>query len=164
MHREAFDFVSRVVYGKLYASVIEIGSRDINGSVRPLFVVEHYHGIDLYPGRGVDEVADAMTWRPAAPVDCVVCCEVLEHAPDAPGILLTVSRCLQPNGTFIMTCATDPRAPHSARDGGIVRSGEYYGNISPTGFVAMTAAVGLEVELIEVHGDRGDLYAVARKR
>lgn len=163
MHPEAHAFVGRVAAANQYGAVVEIGSRDINGSVRAWFDTPSYWGIDLFPGPSVDEVADAVRWRPATRVDCVVCCEVLEHAPDVEAIVVCASESLRVGGQFIMTCATDPRGPHSAHDGLELRPGEHYGNVAPEEFSRMCRDSGMEIEALEVHVERGDLYAVARK-
>ena len=68
---------------------------------------------------------------------------------------------LVPGGRLIVTCATDPRAPHSGHDGGVLRAGEHYRNIPETELKAWLADWA-DVE-IEVHADRGDLYATAVK-
>ena len=162
MHPEAFEFVRRFADGKTFGSVVEIGSRDINGSVKPLFDTPDYWGVDLYPGVGVDEVADATDWVAEPPADCIVCCEVLEHAPDIGAILRNIARSLNPGGCFVMTCATHPRAPHSSHDGGHVRPTEHYANVDPAEFQQTVEGLGIFIELMEVHPDRGDLYAVAR--
>lgn len=133
MHREAYEFVASCVarFG-VPERVVEIGSRDINGTVRPLFAgCRSYVGLDLVPGPGVDVVADARTWRPRRPVDCVVCCEVLEHTPHAREIVESAHAMLREGGLLILTAACEPRRPHSAVDGGPVRDGEYYRNVDP---------------------------------
>jgi len=163
VHPEAYDFVRRVAHGRYFNSVIEIGSRNINGSVRSLISTDDYWGIDLYAGPGVDEVADATEWIADPPVHCVICCEVLEHAPDIDAILHSVSASLVPVGVFIMTCATDPRMPHSTHDGGTPRPDEHYQNVDPAEFQRMAEVHDLEVTAMEVHQDRGDLYVIARK-
>jgi hypothetical protein len=38
--------------------IIEIGSYDVNGSVRKFFKNSHYTGVDLIPGIGVDVVCE----------------------------------------------------------------------------------------------------------
>lgn len=167
MHAEAMEFVSRTLIGKKFSNVVEIGSRNINGSVRGLFsgkAGESYWGIDLYDGPDVDEVADAVDWRPEGKVDCVICCEVLEHAPDVNGILKMVSESLSAGGWFIMTCAGPGRKPHSSIDGGPVRPHEHYANVAPAGFQELCEINGLYIDQIEHHEGRGDLYAVAQKR
>lgn len=112
-------------------SVIDIGGRDINGSPRRLFdPAGEYLSIDLHPGPGVDVVADFTEWR-GDPVDVVVCMEVAEHTPQWADLLCNARDHLHPGGLLIFTAATDPRAPHSANDGGPLADGEWYQNIDP---------------------------------
>ena len=52
MHVQVFEWVARQVTERPASSVLEIGSLDINGSVRPLFAsAGHYHGLDIVAGR-----------------------------------------------------------------------------------------------------------------
>lgn len=64
--------------------ILEVGSRDINGSVRKHFGGAHYHGIDMVDGDGVDEVANIEfgSWciDHLNNYDIVVCTEMLEHS------------------------------------------------------------------------------------
>jgi hypothetical protein len=134
MHAEAFAFVQRWVVnvdeGARPTHVIEIGSRDVNGSVRPLFVGCNYLGIDAIQGPGVDVVADGALWQPTRKVDLVICLETLEHSPVPQMIVWNALRMLKPSGTLIVTAASHPRTPHSGIDGGPLRENEYYGNIN----------------------------------
>lgn len=91
MHGSVMRFVGAIVRqadlrGK---RVLEIGSMDVNGSVRPLFETDDYLGIDMRPGSGVDLVIDAHDLNTAYmdPFDAVVCCEMLEH-DDQPWLTL----------------------------------------------------------------------------
>src|SRR4051794_35451978 len=118
MHDEAFEYVRQQAEGRQFATVVEFGSHDVNGSIRDLFNCDFYHGIDLVAGPGVDEVADASDWEsPWQDIDCVVCCEVLEHTLKVEQIINSAFQILAQDGIFIVTCATDPREPHSAIDG-----------------------------------------------
>jgi hypothetical protein len=158
VHVQALDWVTRQSRGLGPVAVLEIGSLDINGGVRSLFDATHYHGLDLADGPGVDEVADAADWRPARTYDVVVSTEVLEHAPRWRDVLANAWAGVADRGRLLMTCATDPRAPHSAIDGWQVRPGEHYANVAPAAVQAVvddwvTAGWSLEVAL-----DRGDLY------
>jgi hypothetical protein len=161
LHPEAFDYVERTVLELgPWRRVIEIGGRNVNGTVRPLFGHADYTSLDLAEGPGVDVVADAAVWSPAgALADCVVCCEVLEHAANASDIVVNAHRWLHPGGVFIATMATDPRAPHSAVDGGSLPPGEFYCNIAPAALDGMLSAAGFAEWSIVVQG--GDLYATA---
>jgi SAM-dependent methyltransferase len=168
MHPEAYLFAARVtrvlpVQGQ---HVLEIGSRDLNGSVRPLFAsAASYTGIDVEAGPGVDVQADGTEFVPAEPPSVVVCMEVLEHTPAGQDLIEHAARQLRPDGWLLLTCATYPRAAHSGHDGGsVLGDGEYYGNVAPPELRDWLVGAGLEVVLEEVHVDRGDLYALARKR
>lgn len=160
MHVQAMDFIAASAAGLSPQSVLEIGSLDINGSVRPLFAgAATYHGLDLVAGDGVDEVADAATWDPGdRRFDLVVSAEVLEHAPAWRDVLGTMWRALRPGGTLLMTCATDPRPPHSAVDGWDVRDDEWYANVAAAEVRSVLAEWGVPTWALEVHRDRGDLY------
>lgn len=130
MHPAAYDYVAKqVVELGPFLAVVEFGGRNVNGSVRDLFGEARYLTIDMEPGPGVDVVADAAD-VPLEGFDCVVCCEVLEHAPKASSLVAAARRSLRPGGFFIMTCAGDGRVPHSALDGGPLRAGEHYANVS----------------------------------
>lgn len=163
MHPEALAFVARTAQRFMPppGRVVDAGGRDVNGSPRLLFPGSTYLVIDLEDGPGVDVVGDARHWRPEAPVDLVLSVEVLEHAPDPEALLRAAWECLAPGGRLIVTCATDPRAPHSGHDGGPLRPGEHYANVAPEDLKAWLADWD-DVE-IEVHPDRGDLYACAVK-
>lgn len=156
-------FVARTVQRSVAppAAVLDVGGRDVNGSPRLLFPGSTYLVIDLEDGPGVDVVGDARHWRPEAPVDLVLVVEVLEHAPDPAGLLEAARACLVPGGWLIVTCATDPRASHSGHDGGPPRPGEWYRNVAPEDLKGWLGDWD-DVE-IEVHLDRGDLYARAVK-
>jgi hypothetical protein len=88
---------------------------------------------------------------------------VLEHAEAAEEIVANAFRVLRPEGVFLMTCAADPRAPHSAVDGGALRPWDYYRNISPDEVERWVAENGGTIATLEYAADRGDLYLCARK-
>lgn len=129
MHPECLKYLRQ--FGSMDSlSVIEIGSRDINGSARAFWPNARWVGLDLHPGPAVDIVCDAETYRPEAPVDMVICCEVLEHAANWRELIAVAATWLKPGGRFIVTCAGPGRAEHSAIDGGSLRSDEHYASIS----------------------------------
>src|SRR6516164_1747196 len=95
MHPEAHAFVERIWHSDLVNKdsvkrIAEFGSRNFCGGIRDVFLhdpdadVEWYRGIDLSTGIDVDYVANAEDWSPDdnEPVDLVVSCEALEHAPN----------------------------------------------------------------------------------
>lgn len=164
MHAAAFEWARKCsLWLPRRASVLEIGSRDVNGSVRPLFGYCPYHGIDALDGPGVDEVADAATWRPPAGrwFDTVVSTECLEHARDAAAVCRTAFEALAPAGAFILTAAAPSRPPHSGVDGGKVRPGEFYRGVSAADLRAWLAPFA--VALVDDFTQPTDVYALALK-
>ena len=112
--------------------VLEIGSLDINGSVRPVFAESKrtYIGIDPQEGPGVDIVADAATFDISMRFDVIVCAEVFEHTPVWREIIANAHRLLKPGGLFTATMAGVGRGPHSAIDENPIRDWEHYENIT----------------------------------
>jgi SAM-dependent methyltransferase len=164
VHVQALEFVTRHASDLSPGRVLEIGSLDVNGSVRPLFPESTcYHGIDLAPGPGVDEVADAADWRSPCSYDVVVSTEVLEHAPRWVDIMTNAWEAIVPGGRLIMTCATDPRPAHSAVDGWDLREGEWYHNVPVADVRSLLDGWQVTSWTIEVATDRGDLYLRADK-
>lgn len=144
MHKNALDWVAQSLeIRKTFSSktveinVLEIGSLDINGSVRPLFDEAtsqggSFFGIDIQEGPGVDLVADASVYQSDKLFDIVVCAEVFEHTAVWPKIIRNSYSLLVPGGMFIATMAGEGRRPHSAIDENPIRSWEYYKNITKT--------------------------------
>jgi len=132
VHQQAFEWVAAWA-DTAAASVLDLGGRDVNGSVRSLFAAtETYTVVDILPGDGVDVVADAATWAPDREYDLVVCCETFEHTAVWPGICQTAFKALRPGGLFIATMAGPGRPEHSAIDGMFrLHPGEYYANVKP---------------------------------
>jgi SAM-dependent methyltransferase len=129
MHSEARQFVEHFSTGRPIR-VIEIGSLNVNGTIRDLFSNAEWIGLDRVAGPCVDVVCDAAQFAPQSPVDAVICCEVLEHADNWQRLIESAYQWLVPGGVFVMTCAGLGRQPHSC-DGGELRQGEYYRNLSP---------------------------------
>jgi SAM-dependent methyltransferase len=137
--------------------VVDIGGRDVNGTVRALFPdADSYTSIDLQPGFAVDVVGDFVEWDPPHSVDTVICCEVLEHAPEWERIVRHAFDILNPGGTLILTCATDGRAPHSGIHGGSLFPGEHYYNIPAAELADCVEDAGFvkcRMDVIEADGD-----------
>lgn len=130
MHDQAASWVFQHATREPVA-VLDLGGRDINGTMRVAFPhATVYRTVDLYPGPGVDIVADAATWQPDALYDYVVTTECFEHTPVWPDICETAYKACKPGGTFIATMAGPGRAPHSGIDGTSgLHTGEWYANI-----------------------------------
>ncbi len=90
-------------------SIIEVGARDVNGSIRPeiekLFPLR-YLGVDIQTGPGVDEIcrAEDLISRFGRDVfDVVICTEVLEHVKNWPQVIQNLKGIMKPGGVLIIT-------------------------------------------------------------
>jgi SAM-dependent methyltransferase len=106
MHDSVYGWVGAMVEKhdlSPYCSVLEVGSYDVNGSVRDLFAGP-YIGVDMQAGPGVDRVMDAHALDfPDSAFDVVVCCEMLEHDPAFWLSLAEMGRVLCPGGRLVVT-------------------------------------------------------------
>jgi methyltransferase family protein len=162
MHAEAYGWVAGLAPKSKPGVVLDIGGRNINGSVRDLFPeAESYTALDIAPGDGVDIVADAADWAPDREYDTVVCTEVFEHTPRWPEICRTAFAALRSGGLFITTMAGPGRPAHSAVDGGGLRLGEYYGNVDPYGLGKVLAECGFVDVTVDVQISPNDVRAIA---
>ena len=160
MHNEAFEFLRKFATTDSI-SVIEIGSRDINGTCRTLFPNAKWIGLDRYPGACVDVVCDAEGYVPSEPVDVVMCMETLEHAKNWQGLICSGISWLKPCGQMIITCAGPGREPHSAIDGGPCYDGEYYCNVNVLAIEAVAIAHG--ARNVKTWSRDTDSYAVVAR-
>lgn len=152
MHHEAMLFVSNWRTDEP-VTVVEFGSRNINGSPRWLFPNADYVGVDIADGDGVDVVADGARFKPRRKADVVVCCEVFEHTQGWRRLVNNAARCLRQGGRLVVTAAGPGREPHSAVDGGVVRPGEWYENIDPAKLGAALKRAGFVDVDVVVRGD-----------
>src|SRR3990167_7730192 len=126
MHPAAYRFIEQHVPEK-YSTVLELGGRFVNTSIRPLFPkAKYYWSIDIAEGKEVDEVFDAATYQPNFEPDVVVCCEVLEHvgSDKAKEIVYNAVDMLKPGATLLITAAGPFRPEHSGIDGNALRPEE----------------------------------------
>lgn len=164
MHPAAYAYVA----GALSAlptpprTVLEVGARNINGTVRGLFPMADYVGLDQWGGDGVDVVADAVTWQTERRFDCVVCCEVLEHERRQSQLVAALARLLAPGGLLLLTAAGPKRPPHSQVDGHPLRDGEWYGNVDPGALARWLRDAGVGYYSVTQLFDGDDVYATAR--
>lgn len=114
MHESVLAFVAKVVCPAdvRARAVLEVGSANVNGSVRPQIEAlgpASYLGIDLAPGPGVDQVwaggveAFAESAQ-GAPADLVVSCEMLEHAERWESAFKAMAALVAPGGKLVLTC------------------------------------------------------------
>ena len=89
--------------------VLEVGCRDVNGSVRPLIHSlgpAEYVGVDIEAGAGVDVICSMEGLEErfgAASFDVVVTTEVLEHVRHWRAAISNLKRVCRPGGTILLT-------------------------------------------------------------
>lgn len=100
------NLIEEEIKGK---SVIEVGSIDINGSLRPFvesLCPASYIGIDLTMGLGVDVICDAYDMLERfgdETFDILISTELLEHVLDWRRVISNFKRILKPGGIMIIT-------------------------------------------------------------
>lgn len=127
-----------------WRNVIEIGSLDVNGSVRPLFEFCNYVGFDLALGPGVDFAIQGQdVIYPNDSFDVAISAECFEHNPYWVATFANMVRMTKPGGLVTFTCAGEGRPEHgTARtDAGsspftTAAGWDYYKNLTPGDFWA----------------------------
>ena len=114
MHQNIIDWTKERVeqYGLADKTVLEIGSRDVNGTSRWLFKGE-YIGIDFIEGDCVDKVMNAHDLKfPKASFDVVICQEMLEHDSAFWLTLNEIARVLRSGGHLFISTRGNGFAEH----------------------------------------------------
>jgi len=104
-YRKPFDAAQHV-------KVVEIGSLDINGSIRSTCPLHYeYTGVDFAPGKGVDIVLqDPYTLPlPSESADYVLSTSCFEHSEMFWLLFLEILRLLKPNGLFYLCVPSNGR-------------------------------------------------------
>lgn len=102
-------FTEDIVRGK---AVIEVGSRNVNGSLRPAVEAlnpQSYLGVDLEEGSGVDEICDAgeLVGRFGSEAfDLLISTFLVEHVSDWRKVISNFKNVLKPNGTLLVSTAS----------------------------------------------------------
>lgn len=107
MTPETLDFGRRVLPDTTGLTVLEVGSRNVNGSYRGLIepCVE-YVGVDMVGGPGVDVLCDATNLDQAIgerQFDLVICTEMLEHAQHWAEVIHNLKVAVKPGGHLAVT-------------------------------------------------------------
>lgn len=151
--------------------VLEVGSLDVNGSVRELFESCDYTGIDVGPGPGVDVVVSGQDYdAPDGSFDVVISAECMEHNPAWVATIENMIRLLRPDGLFVLTCAAPGRREHgtarsepSSSPLTVQLGQDYYRNLSPSDIVRAGALSGLGLVASWMNWRVRDTYLVGFK-
>ena len=150
---------------------VEIGSADVNGSIRPLFPGSHYTGVDLAAGPGVELVASGHDVAlPSDSVDLAISCECFEHNPMWRETFVNMHRMTRPGGIVVFTCASRGRLEHgTARTrpfdspSSLAVSWDYYRNLNREDFEPLPLATMFEDHAFFRNEVSKDLYFAGRK-
>lgn len=95
-------------------SVVEIGSQNINGTLRDVITGTPYTGVDTCAANGVDIVLDDFYTLPFEEdsVDVVVCSSTFEHTQLFWVMFLEILRILKPNGLFYVNAPANGGGVH----------------------------------------------------
>ena len=133
-HKEQLQFLTElrnIVSSKRKLSdinILEIGSYEVNASIRDIFKGTKYLGIDLLAGPGVELVVNGEDIRKLNnKFDIVISSECFEHAINWKKIFFSMIDCVKDDGFIIMTCASTGRIEH-----GTTRSDYYHTAIHKT--------------------------------
>lgn len=116
-HQEQLNFIRTTSENltKDYSNrkILEIGSFDVNGSIRQFFEKSTYVGVDLTEGPGVDIVCEGNKLdHPENTYDVTLSCECFEHNPHWVDTFLNMYRMTKQGGVVVFTCATTGRPEH----------------------------------------------------
>lgn len=116
-HPQQLQFVKTIVStyctNRERLKVLEIGSYDVNGSVRKFFPNTDYVGVDLIQGPGVDLVCEGdKIPHQDKTYDIAISCECFEHNPSWAETFINMYRMTKDGGFVIFTCATTGREEH----------------------------------------------------
>lgn len=118
MHESVRDWVMRNTRQVADLAVLEVGSADVNGTVRDLFGGA-YTGVDHQDGPGVDLVASSHQlgelFDPDS-FDVVLCLETLEHDPNPWSTLQQIAAVTKPGGTIVLTARGNGFPEHNRPD------------------------------------------------
>jgi len=148
--------------------VLEIGSLNINGSVRTFFKDCDYTGIDVANGKDVDVVSNGENYyEKANTFDVIISCECMEHNPMYQKTWLNMLRMLKNDGLLIMTCATFGRPQHGTSLNEPISSPltiqlgqDYYKNLTRNDFEIVNMDVFFSDYLFETDYSSHDLYFI----
>jgi SAM-dependent methyltransferase len=171
-HQSQLDFVAYVksLHPNSFenSSVLEIGSLDINGSIRQFFTNCNYIGVDLGVGPGVDLIAkgEDLTFDDGR-FDVCASCECFEHNEHWMETFINMHRMTKTNGLIFFSCATTGRPEH-----GTIRTSpadapfchDYYRNLTEQDFSLLSLnEMFIQYEFLEKHPPH-DLYFVGIKK
>lgn len=161
--RQFFEKV-RAEYPDLFSgvSVLEIGSLNINGTIRDLFDAKRYIGVDVHKGDGVDVVAEGqhLKYR-AKSFDVAVSAECFEHNPYWRETFVNMHRMARK--AVLFTCASTGRPEHGTtrttpQDSPFTLDWDYYRNLTAEDFADLPLDTMFKKYTFTYNPQSHDLY------
>ncbi|MBU3638543.1 bifunctional 2-polyprenyl-6-hydroxyphenol methylase/3-demethylubiquinol 3-O-methyltransferase UbiG [Polynucleobacter sp. AP-RePozz3-80-G7] len=116
MHLEELRFVELVrnyFLKNRHLKILEVGSYDVNGSIRGFFHDSDYIGVDMCKGPGVDFVGSGhLIDFPEESFDLTISCECFEHNPYWHETFINMHRMTKKDGLVVVSCASRGRPEH----------------------------------------------------
>jgi SAM-dependent methyltransferase len=146
-HQQQFNYIQKLKSKHptyfINKKVLEVGSLNINGTIRPLFTNCDYLGIDVGSGKDVDLVCEGQNLdHPNETYDTVCSCECFEHNPYWVETFNNMYRMTKLGGLVFMSCATTGRQEHgttrtSPQDSPLTtgKGWDYYKNLTTEDFI-----------------------------
>jgi SAM-dependent methyltransferase len=175
-HKEQSDYIaslqSKFPLAFKGERTLEIGSLNINGTVRNAFTSNEYVGVDVGSGTGVNVVISGHEYDSDKPFDCCISCECFEHNPFWKETFLNMVRLCASGGLVIFTCATTGRPEHGTERSTpqdspltIAKGWSYYLNLTEEDFQAIFNFDALFTDWqFSVNEQACDLYFYGVKR
>ena len=150
-------------------SVVEMGSLNINGSVRRLFdSPNNYVGIDLGEGKDVDVVCRGEEYdAPDESFDVAISAECFEHNPQWAETFENMYRLTKKGGLITFTCASTGRPEHGTSrttNADSPFTDDYYRNLTEGHFRPLVDKLGFYGVYFEYYRPTRDLYFWGIKR
>jgi len=152
--------------------ILEIGSYDVNGSIRKFFLNSEYIGADLVDGPSVDIISDGhLLNHKNNTYDITISCECFEHNPYWFETFKNMYRMTKSGGFLIFTCATKGRIEHgtdrttpTSSPGTQSVGWDYYYNLQEKDFTdKIDLSEIFDHFLFLTNNDSKDLYFVGKK-
>lgn len=173
-HPEQMSFVKKIKNKFpnyfIRSKILEIGSLNINGTIRVFFEKCDYTGVDVGEGKCVDVVCDGQNLNYSDNIfDTTASCECFEHNPFWLETFINMHRMTKPNGLLFFTCATTGRPEHGTKRNDKAASPlanwDYYKNLEEKDFLEQ-----IDINLMfkeycfETNYNSKDLYFYGIKR
>lgn len=161
MHQASYELMDRLLTEYVKAGgglrVLDVGSRDVNGTYRPLIEGRgwFYTGLDIVVGPNVDLVVDAYHWGMEKSNDVVISGNCLEYVGNPYQWMACVVRALVGGGVMVIVT---PSVIHEHREP------LDCWRVMPDGMEALMTYFGLKVESVGRLPDGcRDTWGVARR-